>query len=582
MGEKTNLVPGRLDLLDGDDVKARIPEIPLDDRAGDGIVSGSNNAFRAQCFHRADLVRAGGEDRDAVFVLPSLHDALLARKAVQHEGRRSFRMDEIDLQRSNLGDAALVLRHHGLEFLNGAIFDSAIDGMGPHAGRQQTHQRIMRPGALLRCRLDHPDKAAIAGLHHDFSPARFSSCRRRRERVIVEVTITNSERRMPSSIIRRRRARAIATLAAFIICLSSFEAATQSVEQHFRGKQIRLLIGSSAGGGYDLFARTIAAYWPKHIPGNPGIVPQNVPGALSLQVANNIFSIAPKDGTVIGAVNPLIVPRAILDPGAARFDARQFTWIGSALREYQLAIARSDAPVKTFEHLFKTELMVGGSGGATDAFPIITNAVLGTKFKVISGYPGTREVNLALDRNEVQGIGGITWASIKATMTAMLAEKRINLIVQFGMKMHPELPHVPHALKYAAAAEQHDALMLPFATQEFGRPYLAPPGPARADCRRAAGQLHGDDERPRIPGGGDSGAASTSTRRLARRSTPWSGDCTKPLRKPFDASGRFSSPRENKFSPRKIKPKGQDHVSCNLCSRNGEPEVRDLSVLSRC
>jgi hypothetical protein len=253
-------------------------------------------------------------------------------------------------------------------------------------------------------------------------------------------------------------------------------AAAQDVEQAFRGKQIRLLIGSSAGGGYDLFARTIAAHWSRHIPGNPNIVPQNVPGSLSLQVANNIFSVAPRDGTVIGAVNPQIASRAVLDGGTARFDARQFTWIGSALREYQVMVARADAPVKTFEDAFRTELIVGGSGGATDTFPIITNAALGTKFKVISGYPGTREVNLAMDRNEVQGNGAITWASIKATMTAMLAEKRINLIVQFGLKPHPDLPHVPYALKYATAAEQRDALMLLFATQEFGRPYIAPPG----------------------------------------------------------------------------------------------------------
>jgi tripartite-type tricarboxylate transporter receptor subunit TctC len=266
-----------------------------------------------------------------------------------------------------------------------------------------------------------------------------------------------------------------ATVAAFVVALVSFGAAAQDVEQAFRGKQIRMLIGSSAGGGYDLFARTIAAHWSRHIPGQPTFVPQNVPGALSLQVANNIFSIAPKDGTVIGAVNPQIVSRAILDASAARFDARRFTWIGSALREYQILVARTDAAVKSFDDAFKTELLVGGSGGATDTFPIITNAVLGTKFKVITGYPGTREVNLAMDRGEVQGNGAITWASIKATMTAMLAEKRINLIVQFGLKDHPDLPHVPNALKYATTAAQRDALMLLFATQEFGRPYIAPP-----------------------------------------------------------------------------------------------------------
>ncbi len=277
------------------------------------------------------------------------------------------------------------------------------------------------------------------------------------------------------SIIHRGSRYAVPPILACAAILLSSEAPAQDPAPAFRGKQIRLLIGSSAGGGYDLFARTIAAHWSKHIPGQPAFVPQNVPGALSLQVANNIFSIAPKDGTVIGAVNPQIASRAILDSGAARFDARQFAWIGSALREYQVLVARTDAPVKSFDDAFKTELIVGGSGGATDTFPIITNAVLGTKFKVISGYPGTREVNLAMDRNEVQGNGAITWASIKATMTAMLAEKRINLIVQFGLKHHSELPHVPNALKYATTADQRDALMLLFATQEFGRPYIAPP-----------------------------------------------------------------------------------------------------------
>src|SRR5262245_35537707 len=138
--------------------------------------------------------------------------------------------------------------------------------------------------------------------------------------------------------VRKCRAMRFAVVAAAMSAgLAPIDAGAQSVEQHFRGKQIRFLIGSSAGGGYDLFARIIATHWTRHIPGNPAIVPQNVPGALSLQVANNIFSIAPKDGTVIGAVNPLIVPRAIMDAGAARFDARQFTWIGSALREYQIA-----------------------------------------------------------------------------------------------------------------------------------------------------------------------------------------------------------------------------------------------------
>ncbi len=269
---------------------------------------------------------------------------------------------------------------------------------------------------------------------------------------------------------------AVAIVTLCIIGCRRGEATAQDAAQLFRGKQIRLVIGSSAGGGYDLFARTIAAYWTRHIPGNPTIVPQNLPGASSMQAANHVFSLAPKDGTVIGAVNPQVVTRAILDPERARVDARQFTWIGSALRESQLMVARTDAPVKTFDDAFRTELIVGGSGGADETFPTLTNAVLGTRFKLVTGYPGTKDINLAMERGEVQANGGITWASIKGTMTALLAEHKINLIVQYGLKPHPELPQVPLALNYAKTQEQRDSLLLLFATQEFGRPYLAPPG----------------------------------------------------------------------------------------------------------
>jgi tripartite-type tricarboxylate transporter receptor subunit TctC len=197
---------------------------------------------------------------------------------------------------------------------------------------------------------------------------------------------------------------------------------------------------------------------------------------MSLPVANNLFTVAPKDGTVIGAVNPQIASEALLSPERARFDARQFVWIGSTLREVQVMVARGDAPVKTFDDAFKTVLILGGSGGATDTFPTLTNAVLGTKFKVVAGYPGTREVNLALERGEVQGNGAITWASIKATMTELLANKQINVLAQFGLQKHPELPDVPQVLSYAKTPDDEAALLLLFATQEFGRPYIAPPG----------------------------------------------------------------------------------------------------------
>lgn len=244
----------------------------------------------------------------------------------------------------------------------------------------------------------------------------------------------------------------------------------------FAGKQIRMIIGSSAGGGYDLFARTIAQHWPKQIPGVPIFVPQNLPGALSLNVANNIFNVAPKDGTSIGAVNPQIASEAILNPDRARFDARKFVWIGSALRETQVMVASAKAPVTRFEQAFTREMIIGGSGGATNTFPTLTNAILGTKFKIVSGYPGTREVNLAMERDEVHAIGAITWASVKGTMDDKLRAKEVVMVGQYGAKVHPELPDVTHVPSLAKTPEDAAALRLLFATQEFGRPYITSPG----------------------------------------------------------------------------------------------------------
>lgn len=244
----------------------------------------------------------------------------------------------------------------------------------------------------------------------------------------------------------------------------------------FAGKQIRVLIGSSAGGGYDLFSRVIAQHWTRHIPGNPAFVPQNMPGALSLNVANNIFNVAAKDGTAIGAVNPQIASEAILNPDRARFDARKFVWVGSALRETQVMVASANAPVTTFAQAFDREMILGGSGGATNTFPTLTNFILGTKFKIVMGYPGTREVNIAMERGEVQGIGAITWASVKATMSDKLRAKEVVIVGQYGAQKHAELPDVAHVPSFAKTPDDQAALRLLFATQEFGRPFIAAPG----------------------------------------------------------------------------------------------------------
>jgi tripartite-type tricarboxylate transporter receptor subunit TctC len=245
---------------------------------------------------------------------------------------------------------------------------------------------------------------------------------------------------------------------------------------YFQGKTVHLIVGSAPGGGYDTYSRVISEHLRKHIPGNPTVVQQNMPGAGSLIATNYIANVAPKDGTVIGAVNGLIATDLLIYPDRTKFDPRKLQWIGSALRENHVGVVRSDSRVKTFEDSFKQELIVSGTGGSTNSYPVLTNALLGTKFKVVSGYNGTAAGLLAVERGEVDGNVGITWASVKATQTAALRDGKLKVFVQFGLKKHAELPDVAWIFDYAHSPADRAALNLVLGNQEFGRPYIAPPG----------------------------------------------------------------------------------------------------------
>jgi tripartite-type tricarboxylate transporter receptor subunit TctC len=264
----------------------------------------------------------------------------------------------------------------------------------------------------------------------------------------------------------------ILALAAFAMPLAT--AAAQDLS--FKDRQIRLVVGSAPGGGYDTYARLLAAHWRKHIPGNPTIVVQNMPGAGSLVAANHLFNVAPKDGTVLGGVNPLVATEPLFYPDRAKFDPRQFQWVGSALRETHTGLAWHTSPVQSFNDTFKQELVVAGTGGTTNLYPVFVNALLGTRFKMIPGYNGTKMGMLAMERGEVSGNVGITWASLKATNADWLRDEKIRVFVQFGLKKHRELPNAAWIFDYARNPDDRAAMNLVFGTSEFGRPYLAPPG----------------------------------------------------------------------------------------------------------
>jgi tripartite-type tricarboxylate transporter receptor subunit TctC len=244
----------------------------------------------------------------------------------------------------------------------------------------------------------------------------------------------------------------------------------------FKDKQIRLIVGSAPGGGYDAYGRLIAAHMRRHLPDNPTIVVQNMPGAGSLVLANYLYNVAPKDGTAFGAVNALIATDPMMYPERVKFDPRQFRWLGSALKENHVGLSWHTSPVQSFDDMFKQELIVAGTGGATNLYPVLTNAILGTKIKMIPGYQGTKQGMLAMERGEVAGNIGITWASLKATAGPWLRDGSIKVLVQYGLEKHPELPGVSWIYDYAKNDEDRAAMDLSFGNQEFGRPFIAPPG----------------------------------------------------------------------------------------------------------
>jgi tripartite-type tricarboxylate transporter receptor subunit TctC len=252
----------------------------------------------------------------------------------------------------------------------------------------------------------------------------------------------------------------------------------QGVGDFYKGKTLELYIGYSVGGAYDLYARVLARHMGKHIPGNPTIVPKNMEGAGSLRLANWLYHVAAKDGTVFGTIGRGIAFDPLLGNRGAQFEATKFTWIGSANNEVSVCVAWHDSGITKFEDLLTKEMTVGGTGAGadTDEFPRAINGVLGTKMKIVSGYPGGNDVLLALERGEVKGRCGWSWSSVLSTRPTWLQDKKIVVLAQLGLRKHPDLPDVPLVTDFAKTDEQRQILKLVFARQVMGRPYLAPPG----------------------------------------------------------------------------------------------------------
>ncbi len=267
-----------------------------------------------------------------------------------------------------------------------------------------------------------------------------------------------------------------------LVALSSLILGTAHVhaqgESFYKGKNIDVYIGYSVGGAYDSYARLLARHMGKHIPGNPTLVPKNMEGAGSLRLANWLYNVAPKDGLVFGIIGRGIPFDPVLGRKGAQFDPVKFSWIGSANDEVSICASWHTSGISQFEDLLTREMTVGGVGASsdTDQFPKIINGALGTKMRVITGYPGGAEINLAMQRGEVAGRCGWSWSSIKSTNKQWVDEKRINILFQMSLEKHPDLPHVPLVMEFAKTDEQRSILRLMFARQVLGRPFLGPPG----------------------------------------------------------------------------------------------------------
>jgi len=260
--------------------------------------------------------------------------------------------------------------------------------------------------------------------------------------------------------------------AAAMLVLSSAPAAT--AQDFYAGKQITLIVGAGVGGGYDLQARVTARHLGKHIPGNPSIVVQNMPSRIA--AANHMFSTAPKDGATIALLQRGILLAKLIYPTGTRFEIEKFHWLGSLNSEVAVTLAWHNAPHKTAKDLFDKELIVGGITGVDpETTPRIYNSLIGTKFKVVTGYNSTGQIALAVERGEVHGIGDWSWSSLKAVRPNWLADKQITLLMQGALNKEPELGNLPSALDFIKNDADRKVMELHFTQKKAARPLVAPP-----------------------------------------------------------------------------------------------------------
>jgi tripartite-type tricarboxylate transporter receptor subunit TctC len=274
-----------------------------------------------------------------------------------------------------------------------------------------------------------------------------------------------------------RRTRNRPVLLACLAALSSLGSAPACAADFYQGKQITIVVGFTTGGTYDSTARLFARYLGKHLAGNPTVVVRNMPGSGSLVATLHLYNAAPKDGTTLGVVGGGTVLEPLLGNPQAKYDARQFSWVGGCSRDNFLCAVWHTVPVETMQDVTRRETVVGatGPGSRTLTFPKALNELLGTKFKVVTGYPGGNEITLALERGEVEGYCGWALGSIKTRAPEWLTDGKIKTLAQFTLSK-PDLPNVPVASDLPPTPAGRQAIDVLAADSVLAWPLLAPPG----------------------------------------------------------------------------------------------------------
>lgn len=253
--------------------------------------------------------------------------------------------------------------------------------------------------------------------------------------------------------------------------------AQDAVAAFYKGRTLNILVGSAPGGGYDLYARQVSRHMGKHLPGNPDIVVQNMPGAGGLIAANTLYTRSPRDGSTIGHIQGPLSIRQIAGGRNVQYDMRNFGWLGSANNTSNVCVLSPRVPVKSGKDLLAREIIIGGSGGSTTYIPSFLNAVAGTKFKIIAGYKSTNDIVIAIERGEVEGLCGWGWDSAKGNARSFFDRGVLRVGLDVGGEPHPELSKqgVPFVMDLVSDPMNERILAFAFSYLVYIRPFVAPP-----------------------------------------------------------------------------------------------------------